>query len=291
MKTQTMKLIKTRINNMQFYNVEKFNILKSRKNTYLYTPNLSLKLLDPRIIKTMELLQDTTIISEEELPLDNDIKIFLCDRLQLLTKIPMNYFKEITVITNDEELSAAVTTYFKKYKHLNISTHDNADLINTHHKNLIFYFNTQYNRDKYHSITKHVLQHKNLYLITGYLLDKSFVIDNLFNQLLATPCHLCNIKRLLHLCTDHTLSSASWIKFYQELLNDGEEHYIPSPTLEAPQKNLIMFYICKTIKSFINRNKPTMLLEHVSKRLTIDLYSGETNKFIPSHWENCICNQ
>jgi len=276
--------------------IRKYELSESNQGVYLYTPEISAKIKNKKMISLLNLIKNKNIMEINDDVFDNMLleleltpkvaKEYLQNELKILSYSGSDKFDELLICTNDNEITESIAKYFEKGYDLQVYT--DVTQFNISDKTLIVAFQKNYQQSFIDNIYQLSHAH-NSWVITSYVVSNHFIIDNMFNDKKGMPCHFCNLNRHKNIImSQNNLKKTSWINYCREIFNE-KNFSLPSIPISHLEKWLILFWLVKRVKSFVNPYGFTQFVNDVSQYHWINLLTGDSYHEQAVHWPFCTC--
>lgn len=276
--------------------IKQFEIIAEQQGgAFLYTPEVTAHLTNKKLISLLQTLkahslqkidlkQLNELIDQYDLT-ETSVKQYLQRDLKILSLLSKDRFEKIFIISDSKEIQNHLSAYLTETH--GIKTYINS-LAMIDEKSLVLIFNQIYDPQTINDVYA-IAAHTNAWVLSSYLIHHYLMIDNIFNSEKGAPCHFCNLQRFNNIViSKNNIKQTSWINYCRRLLENDIES-LPAITVGKIEIGLILFWLARTIRNFIDVQGCTLFVNDIYRYSAINLHNAEAHHEHATHWSFCKC--
>jgi McbB family protein len=125
--------------------------------------------------------------------------------------------------------------------------------------------------------------------ITSYIFRRSLIIDSLYSEEIATPCHFCRFDRLPSTNRDpRAPSQDGWLSFAETLQRSFPDFPFSLP-ISAIERGFVTYLLCKRAESLVGTTQSPLSHDQISETLSVDLETSSITSEYVLHFPYCEC--
>lgn len=229
------------------YAIKPFRLYSNNKKEFIYTPGYSCEIKHKSLSNLLKKLEETTnhitlndlekLCFEVDIP-SKQVQEILIKTLNILSPLEDLYIPNVAIVSGDNFVTKIIVNDMKQIAS-SVSHYDNIDDLpkTWNERTQIIYLGLKHSKEKITQLYNRC-SGENCFIVTSYLLNDCFIIDNLYNDKENVPNHFENLMRLQQLLNIRQFGQEDWLSFYRSLL-DNDIFQLPAIKASESQKALM----------------------------------------------------